>query len=360
MEPICEPYQIFDDMMYFYNALMEDILHAKKNICIEVFKFHDDFIAKRICKELILAIQRGVDVKLLVDAWGTPHAEKFFKEFKEAGGKVRIWGKMHITFNWDIILKSHHRNHRKIFTIDNEISYIGSGNISDYNLEWRELMLRTKDKNLTKKLNRAFHYQYVAADKIIPNTKKLLQPIHTDKFEILRDAPSLKRSIIKNKYIELINKAEESIIIESPYFLPSSSLRHAIEKALLRDVKILIITPKHSDVKMIDILRNRYIAPLFEKGADIRLFKPNNIHAKLLIIDHKTFSIGSSNFDYRSFRYQYEIVVIGHETEILHQLRSHIFESMISSEPFDYENWETRSCLTKFREHLIIPIRQIL
>lgn len=359
MEQIREPYQVFDDMIYFYNALISDILNAKKTICIEVFRFHDDFIAKRICQFLTQAVQRGVNVKLLVDGWGTPHAKHFFKDFEDAGGKLRIWNKLHLTFNWDIILKSHHRNHRKIFTFDNEISYVGSGNISDYNLEWRELMIRIKDKELTRKLNRCFHYQYVAAKKIIYDFKKKQLPLYTDKFEVLRDSPSLKRSSIKRKYIKLINEAQNIIIIESPYFLPSSSLRFALEKALQRGVKTIIITPKHSDIKVVDVLRNRYIAPLFEKGADIRLYKPNNLHAKLLLVDNQ-FSIGSANFDYRSFRYQHEIVIIGQEQEILDQLKDHVSKSMIDSETFDYDNWKNRSLITKIHEQLIIPIRQFL
>lgn len=360
MESIHKPYQIFDDMMHFYNALLEDILQARKSICIEVFKFHDDFISKRICKELIFAVHRGVDVKILVDGWGTPHATKFFKEFVDKGGKLRIWDKARLTFNWDVILKSHHRNHRKIFTIDNEIAYIGSGNISDYNLEWKELILRACDKSFAKKLYRVFHFQYVASEKIIPNKKKQLQPVFSDHFEILRDTPSLKRSLIKKRYIELINNAQKLIIIETPYFLPSSSLRYALEKAISRNVKIIIITSKHSDVKIVDILRNRYLAPFFEKGADVRLFKPNNIHAKLLCIDQKIFSIGSSNFDYRSFRYQYEVVAIGQDADIINQLCSHIFESMNDSEPFDYDTWKNRNRLEKLLERLIIPIRQLL
>lgn len=360
MDAIKEPYQLFDDMMLFYNSLLTDIDNAKKTICIEVFKFHDDHFSKRILTQIIKALQRGIDVKILVDGWGTPHADNFFKEFIEEGGSVRIWDKARVTFNWDVILKSHHRDHRKIFTIDNEIAYVGSANISDYNLAWRELMLRVKDRKFAQKLFRIFHYQYVAATKILPNKKYRLHPIYTNDFEILRDVPSVKRSLIKKRYIELIQQAQESVVIETPYFLPSSSLRKAIENALIRGVKVIIITPQHSDVKAVDILRNRFIAALYEKGADIRLFTPNNLHAKLLLIDDSIFSIGSTNFDYRSFRHQYEIVVIGKQQEIVEQLNAHLLESIKHSDFFDYEIWLHRSRFEKIKENLIIPIRSLL
>ncbi|MDD4847145.1 MAG: phosphatidylserine/phosphatidylglycerophosphate/cardiolipin synthase family protein [Bacteroidales bacterium] len=361
MVNIQEPYQIFDDMMLFYNSLLADIDNAKKTIYIEVFKFHDDHFSKRILAQITKAVQRGVHTKILVDGWGTPHANTFFKEFVESGGLLRIWDKAHITFNWDVIIKSHHRDHRKIFTIDNKISYIGSANISDYNLAWRELMLRSKDVHFAQKLSRIIHYQFVAAKTIImPQKKRRLGSLFTENFEIVRDIPSTKRSLVKKRYIELINQAKKNIFIESPYFLPSSSLRFAMEKAIARGVKIVVITPKHSDVKAVDILRDRYIAPLYEMGADIRLFKPNNLHAKLLMIDSKIFSIGSSNFDYRSFRHQYEIVAIGQQSEIIQQLQSHIYETLEQSESFDMEHWTNRSRWEKFKEHLIIPIRSLL
>lgn len=360
MANILEPYHLFDDMMLFYNTLFADIDNAKKNIFIEVFKFHDDHFSKRVLQQIIKALERGVQIKILVDGWGSPHADSFFKEFVEKGGLLRIWDKARITFNWDVIIRSHHRDHRKIITIDNNIAYVGSANISDYNLSWRELMLRIKDRQTAQKLSRVFHYQYVAANKVVPQRKHRLLPINTDSFEILRDHPSIKRSMIKKRYIELIDNSKESIIIESPYFLPSSSLRFALENALARGVKVIIITPKHSDVKAVDILRDRYIAPLFDQGADIRLFMPNNLHAKLLLVDSNIFSIGSSNFDYRSFRHQYEIVIIGKQFEIIEQLKAHIFESLEASESFDYEEWSTRSFLEKIKENLIIPIRSLL
>lgn len=360
MEEIREPYHLFDDMMYFYNALIKDIEDAKKTIFIELFRFHDDPFSKRILLQLIKALERGVKIKILVDGWGTPHATTFFKEFVEAGGYLRIWDKMRFTLRLDVIIKSHHRDHRKIFTFDNEISYFGSANISDYNLLWRELMLRVNNKPLAQKLSRIFQYQYLNSSKILLNKKYKPHPIFTEDFEILRDTPTLKSSIIKKRYIELINQAKSSIVIESPYFLPSSSLRYNLEKAMKRGVKVIIITPMHSDVKTVDILRDRYLAFFYEKGAAIYLYKPTNLHSKLFVVDEQTFSIGSSNFDYRSFKHQYEITVLGNQPEILEQIRSHLIDSVKNTVSFDYDSWKNRSWFTKLKEHLIIPIRELL
>ena len=88
-------------------------------------------------------------------------------------------------------------------------------------------------------------------------------------------------------------------------------------------------------------------------------FSPYNLHAKLLIIDNKTFSISSANFDYRSFRYQYEISLIGQEPEVLRQLEIHVRETLASSEEFNYERWVNRPLIEKIFEWVLLPFRHL-
>jgi cardiolipin synthase len=118
--------------------------------------------------------------------------------------------------------------------------------------------------------------------------------------------------------------------------------------------------PKHSDVRMIDILRNRYLGMLSKNNVKLMFFMPHNLHAKLMVIDNTVFSITSANFDYRSFRYQYEIALIGKEPEVLRQLREHLQETLNSSEAFNYEKWHDRPLIEKIFEAILIPFRHLL
>jgi len=338
--------------------LLEDFKGASKGICIELFRFGSGYIAKRIIAELVRAAKRGVDVKVLVDDWGTPNAKALFAELTEAGGAVQVWEKIRFSLKQRSLVKTHKRNHRKIITIDSQIAYVGSANITDYNLPWRESILRVFDSEFTKTMKRIFLQYYNAARKGVEK-KRATKTLYVNEFEILRDVPSILRSSVRKRYIELIENATESITIETPYFLPSHILRKPIEAALNRGVKVNIILPFHSDVPLVDILRRRYLGYFHEKGANILQYTHNNLHAKVVFVDDTIFSIGSSNFDYRSFRFQHEIIVIGKHPEVVALLKNHIDGTLNDCVPFDYESWKRRSRIDIFSEWLLLPFRHL-
>jgi len=99
---------------------------------------------------------------------------------------------------------------------------------------------------------------------------------------------------------------------------------------------------------------------LSKNNVNMLFFMPNNLHAKLMVIDNKVFSITSANFDYRSFRYQYEIALIGKEPEVLNQLQEHLQGTLSNSEAFDYKMWADRPLIEKIFEALLIPFRHLL
>ena len=351
-------YTLFDEMLEYYNALLEDFKSASKSIYIELFRFGDGYIAKRIIAELVRATRRGVDVKILVDDWGTPNAKTLFAELTEAGGAVQVWEKIRFSLRQRSLVKTHKRNHRKIITIDSQITYVGSANITDYNLPWRESILRVVHPDFTRIMKRVFMQYYNAAKKG-KEKKRATKPLYANEFEILRDVPSILRSSVRKRYIELIENAAESITIETPYFLPSHILRKPIEAALNRGVKVNIIVPLHSDVPLVDILRRRYLGYFHEKGANIMQYTPNNLHAKMVFADEATFSIGSSNFDYRSFRFQHEVIVLGKHPEVVELIKNHINGTLNDCVSFDYEMWKRRSRIDVFSEWLLLPFRHL-
>jgi cardiolipin synthase len=111
---------------------------------------------------------------------------------------------------------------------------------------------------------------------------------------------------------------------------------------------------------MVDMVRGRYLGMLHKNGVKFRLFLPTNLHAKILMVDGKTFSLGSANFDYRSFRYQHEIIIVGDDEDIVGQLKQHISSCISSSEPFDYEHWLKRPFIQRFFEWIYLPFRHLM
>ncbi len=350
-------YELFSDPITYYNAMLADISQAKDYIYIETYKFANDAIGIKFRDALIKKCKQGVEVKILPDSWGSTSNEEFFAGLIEAGGEVRFFEK--VIFSFDFFTRNHRRNHRKIFLIDDHITYIGSANIAAHSLNWRESVLRIED-DLTLKLKKVFleyfnNHQFRFLNKF--NYKK---NIRYRQWQIIRDMPSIYRQVIKRHYEKLIRKAQTEIVIETPYLIPGFKLRKALIDASKRGVKITLIIPRRSDVRLADFLRDKYLGIYYKNQINVLFYIPQNLHAKLLLFDHKTFALGSPNFDYRSFRYMHEIIITGQDEEVVSLIEKHINETLLDCEPFDYFQWQRRPKIEKVFGWILIPFRHLL
>jgi cardiolipin synthase len=339
--------------------MLSDIAGARDFIYLETYKFANDHMGVKFRDALTHRAQAGVKVKLLIDSWGKgPVSETFFADLIRKGGEVKFFEKIRI--NTDIFTRGHRRDHRKIIIIDDKIAYLGSMNITGYNLNWRELALRI-DGEMATIFRTCFEQNFEAFNPYnITNKVTYSRTLKFGDFELVRDVPSIPLQRLKKKYVQLIKKAESQVIIETPYFLPGFLLRKALMDAGKRGVDVKIIMPKNSDVRMIDVLRNKYLGMLHKANVNLLFFVPHNLHAKLMFIDNRIFSISSANFDYRSFRYQYEIALIGSEPDVVRQLREHIDTTLEDSEVFDYDRWFRRPLIQKILEWTLLPFRHLL
>lgn len=354
---ITSEYKLYDDPFKYFNAMLEDIGSATESICLEVYRFNNDSIGIKFKDMLTRKSMEGVKVKILVDSWGTSLPSNFFRDLIESGGEVRFFLKFKLF--WDFFTKNHRRNHRKLLIIDDDITYIGSANITEYSLNWRESMLRIKS-DIAIQFRSVFEKHYNIYNKYVFEKQTNNHSVIHDNCEIIGDVPSYTKQRIRKRYLELIKSAKQEVIIETPYFLPGFLLRKAIADAARRNVKVKVIIPKHSDVRLIDILRNKYLGLLHKSGVEILFYLPHNLHAKILLVDQKVFSLGSPNFDYRSFRYQHEIVIVGSIKSVSRQVYGHLKETMRTSEKFNFENWKKRSPFQKFMEWTLLPFRHLL
>lgn len=353
-----EPYHLFSEPLEYYQAMIEDIEAAKKYVYVQTFRVGKDVIGDRFRLALTKKAKQGVEVKVLIDYWGAGSVnEDYFKELIQNKGEVRFFQK--IRYNSDVFTKSHKRNHRKYLLIDDEISYIGSSNLTGYNMNWRESVLRMKS-DITPVFVKLFKQDFRSYNKYNLYTQSKTAPIKYNGFEIIRDAPSITYKKINKRFIRLIKNAKDEVTIETPYFLPGFFLRKALIDAAQRGVKVNVILPKQSDVTLIDILRNKYLGPLNRRGINFLFYELNNLHAKLLLIDNSHFAIGSSNFDYRSFRYMYEVMLIGSDSNILDQVKVHTQRTQEDAKPFDYDKWKARPLINKFFEWILLPFRHLL
>lgn len=348
--------KMFSDPLQYFTAMLNDIKAATQFIYLEIYRFRDDPLGIRFRDNLIKKQREGVKVRLLIDSWAAASSTSFFQNLIDAGGEVKFFKK--IRFNWDGFTKGHRRNHRKILVIDDQITYIGSANITSYSFNWRESMFRLKGP-IAKKFKTIVLENFRIYNKYFYDKQAYTRQVKFEDFEIIRDVPSLAHQPVKKKYLELIYKAKREIIIETPYFLPGSSLRKALIDAVNRGVKVSVTIPKKSDVGALDLLTSKYLGELARQGVRFFFFLPQNLHAKLFLADREIFMIGSSNFDYRSFRYMHEICLSGRHRSLVRQMVNHFNETQKDSEPFNLDRWTRRPAIQKLFEWVLVPLRHL-
>jgi len=341
----------------FYEDIIQDIKNAKKSIRIETYKIEGKII-ERIRDELIIKAREGVKIQLLIDHWGSCVKKSFFQDLVLLGAEVIFFKKLKLTINF--FAYNNKRNHRKIILIDDEITYLGSSNITDYSLTWKEFNIRIEDDSFGKKIREIFLDSLKIHNKFFHSVKKHVRPIKFETLEIVRDVPSLIFQKIRNKHLHLIRNAKKQIIIETPYFVPDFKMIKTLIYAAKRGVDISLIIPKSSDVTVVDVFTQSLFGLLHKRGVKIMFFGPEFNHSKLTLIDDDVFSFGSANFDYRSFRYQYELTVFGRNNIIRDYIKNHLVESLKKTEPFDYKKWKERPLYKRILEILIDPFKHYL
>lgn len=347
-------HQLFTDNNLLYQAMLNDILLAKKSIYLETYIYGNDDIGRRFRDALTKKAKEGLEIKIIIDDFGAEVKEDFFKDLIQAGGEIKFFFKIIYTFK--LLSKNNNRNHRKLLIIDNETVYLGSSNIKEKHLAWHELNIRLNDE-----IAQFFAGVFIDNFQIAhhgPYLKKLhISPIRNGLFEIIRDVPSIKFKKIRKRKIELIKQAKKQILIETPYFLPDKNFRQALKSAVKRNVEVIIILPKKSDVRIVDLVRNRYLGLLHKYGIKIFFYNSAFLHGKFLVIDDNSFSLGSANINYRSLYTEFEINLFGWDKEIIKDLKNIFFTDLKQCEIFSYTKWETRPRLQKLIEEILGKIR---
>ncbi|PLX20963.1 hypothetical protein C0584_04220 [Candidatus Parcubacteria bacterium] len=333
-----------------YKEMLHDIRKASKYVYLETYIFDGDKIGDKFRQELEKKAQEGLDVRILLDDYGTSLNKKYFKNLISYGGKVRFFRKLKLSLK--LIQRNNHRNHRKLLVIDDKISYLGSSNISHRTINWWELNIRMKGR-IAPIFKKIFLQNFRIYNKIVFRKKKHVENIKYKDIEIIRDVPSIRIRRFRKKKIELIKKAQNSIIIETPYFIPEPLLVRKLKAAVKRGVKVTLLVPKKSDVKIIDIASKKYLGILHKIGVDIKCYKPNVLHSKAMIIDSQYFIFGSANIDPRSSILQFEINLVGENKKMAHQLDEHFKHTIFYAEDFNFSQWSKRPRVHRFFEYLL-------
>ncbi len=291
-----------------FPAMLAAIRNAKRTINFETFVFYKGEIPRAFAEALQERANAGVKVNLLLDAVGAKKSRPYHSALRKAGVNLELY---HRLFAFDF--RSYNfRTHRKLLIVDGKIGFTGGVGIADeWNgyasspKEWRDQHFRVEGP-VVAQLQAAFNDNWFKTHHEIlqgPDYFPAPSPAGSMLASAFISSPSERRSAVELMDHLAIASAQRSLMIESPYFLPSKAILEALCAAAQRGVHVQILMPgKHIDQKAVRRGSRKRWPRLLAAGVELYEFEPTMIHTKLLIADGLFVSIGSANFDMRSLR----------------------------------------------------------
>ncbi len=310
-----------------FDALVEAISQARDHVHLEYYIFDPDRTGTRLRDALIERARAGVTVRLLLDARGsasTPH--KFLAPLLLAGGQVAWFHRFRLRRLWRPRVNL--RSHRKIVVVDGRIGFTGGINISDTqdpalrDDAYHDLHLRLEG-DVVRWLQLAFAEDWVYASGQ-PAASESMWPAQrpgTVRAQVLPAGPDSPWETIHRVLLDAVHAARQRVWLVTPYFVPGEAARMALTSAALRGLDVRLLVPERSDSRLVTAAACSYFDELIAAG--VRVYEyPHMVHAKALLVDADTCVLGSSNFDNRSFRLNFELCVLFEDVGVAQALDS--------------------------------------
>lgn len=308
---------IFFNSQELFDQFLKDCEKAQSSIWIEVFSLEEGKLYQKLIPALNAAASRGVDVRIIVDGLGSLETRKTKLLDKHSQIQYRIFNPFFISR----LFLVNHRDHRKLFLIDQKIAYVGSANIDDKSYHWRESTVRLTGNNV-QFLVEAFYRNWIRVGKDHNLLNHLTEKVkrfvnYPFKFKrllrhriILTDS-AFDRIKVKLFWASKIDRARTKIWITTPYFVPTALIFNSLLKAAKKGIDVRIIIPgkNHIDLPFMKKIERYYIETLLKHGVKVYEYLPKMIHAKVCLFDHQVI-MGSSNWNHRSRYSDLELDVI--------------------------------------------------
>ena len=353
--------------------LFENIEKAKHHVHLEYFNFRNDSIANALFELLAKKAKEGVEIRAIFDAFGNfsnnqPLKKKHLKEIREKGIEIVKFDPLR--FPW--INHVFHRDHRKIVVIDGKIGYTGGMNIADYYIEglpeigdWRDMHIRVEGTAVN-------YLQDIFLDMWNKCTQqeiggKLYYPLRNDtaitylsgkNVAIIDRYPRKDPKTMREVYAHAIENAENKVQIINPYFTPVKRIKKAIKRAVKNGVKVEVMIPGKSDIGFTPDAALYIANQLRKKGVDIYIYNGGFHHSKIMMIDSLYCTVGSTNLNSRSLRFDYEVNAFIFDKETTEELIQMFKEDQEDSTLLTAEMYKKRSTWKKFIgwfAHLFTP-----
>ena len=341
-----------------FPAMLAAIRSARHTITFETFIYWSGDIGQEFSDALSERARAGVKVHVLLDWVGSVKMQDAYMECMRAAG-VHI--RKYHPLRWYTLARLNNRTHRKLLVVDGRVGFTGGVGIADTWLghaqwpdHWRDSHYRIEGP-VVAQMQAAFMDNWMKttgevlseADYFPP-----LQPVGDQLAQVFKSSQGEGAESVRLMYLLSIAAARQTIDIGNAYFVPDDLAVETLVAALKRGVRVRLVLPgKHTDSKFVRGASRARWGKVLEAGAEIYEYQPALYHCKIMIVDGVWVSVGSTNFDSRSFRLNDEANLNIYDRDFAAQQLVHFDNDVLHSRRVTYEEWQNRPWLDKILEH---------
>jgi cardiolipin synthase len=329
-----------------FSSILEGIDAAEDYILFQFFIVHDDEIGREVKQHLINRANAGVRVYFLYDEIGSHDLPSAYKDELRAAG-VEVYD-FHTQKGPGNRFQINFRNHRKVVVVDGKVAWVGGHNVGDEYLgrdpkfgHWRDTHVRIEGPAALG-AQVSFAEDWYWATERWPEV--VWAPVPSSGGDlpvlILPSGPADPVETANLMFVQAINRATERIWIASPYFVPDRPVITALQLASLRGVDVRILIPDKADHLGVWLAAYSYLDEFSSTGVDFYRYQDGFLHQKVMLIDGEAATVGTANFDNRSFRLNFEITAVvadsGFAAEVERMLVADFAKSRLM-QPGEYE-----------------------
>lgn len=349
-----------------FQSLKSAISNARHHVNAQYYLIRGDDTGREFVTLLEDAVRRGVQVRLLVDGFGSIlMPRRWRRELRAKGVHFSVF----FPLRWLPIAPMNLRNHRKIVVVDGRVAFTGGNNIGDeyrhkshFGAAWRDTHLQLEGR-VVADLQRVFLRDWFFASRemvVDPAFFPELQSARgTALASIITSGPDIDGEAIERCFFAAIAGAQNRVLMTTPYFVPDSSVVTALEVAALRGVEVRVLLPAKSNHVVTFYAGRSFYERLINAGVHIHEYLPGMIHAKTMLVDDRLGFVGSANLDVRSFRLNYEVHTLVHDATFAAALGASFSRDLAQSKEIALGEWHERRATQKLAEgaaHLVSPM----
>ena len=345
-----------------FPAMLAAIESAQQSISLVSYIFDNDPTGRQFVDALQRAVQRGVEVRVLIDAAGTRYSwPPITRMLKRARVPYARFLPSSLLQPWRVATINL-RNHRKILVVDGQIGFTGGMNIRHGNVlasrpksPVQDLHFRVEGPAVTR-LQEAFVNDWAFTTREVLDGEKWFPKLTKSGNVIARviaDGPDADYDKLRWTLLAALAEAQTSIQIITPYFIPDSALVTALNLAALRGVRVDIVLPAKSNLPFVHWASRSMWWQVLERGCHLWLAPPPFDHSKLMIVDRHWVFIGSANWDARSLRLNFELNVECYGRDLAEKLSLIMAKKLIGAHEVTLAEVDARSIPGKLRDALV-------